>query len=861
MENKQQHPVQWPGWETVRLIGRGSYGAVYEIRRPLGNAWEYAAVKHIQIPPDEGEIERLRSEGYDDRSITQRFNGYLQDFMQEYSLMARMKGCANIVYCDDVRHIQTDDGLGWDLYIKMELLTPLTKSLDAVHAEEQAIQMGKDLCRALIFFEKQKVLHRDIKPQNIFVSADGTYKLGDFGVARTLEGSGSASMRTGTERYMAPEVYQSTHYDARADQYSLGLVLYWLLNERRVPFLPLPPQVPGRREEEQALSRRMKGEAIPAPENGSAALKRIVLRACAYDPKDRYASAEEMLRDLEQLGPSWKRRTEPEDEPLPWMGQPPVEPTRDETLSGYEKNAVPAAMEEEKSKTLGVGFGQQGRIPVSQEEDPKTLGARPDRDRKEQTEENRAEGKPPRPERKDRAEEKEIPLAQAPKSRGKLFALLGAGAAALILLLVLLPKGGKKPAAATPAATRVPVSMSTPTPTAAPTPVPTPEPTAEPTREERGFQKLAGGEIYWKVENGLLILEGEGPLCNPRTDEYQWRKDESITGIEVREGITALNNHAFSQMQNVKTVLLPESLTEIGESAFFNCTGLETISVPNGVTRIGKSAFERCSSLRAAELPASLTEIEELTFAYCASLESISVPEGVTVIGDSTFSHCEKLATVKLPGSLREIQPRVFAQCDYLAAVTIPKGVTTVGESAFFSCDKLEAVSIPDSVTAIGKKAFEQCSSLRSVTIPGSVGIIEEECFESCTSLEKISIGTGVTAIGRSAFLFCHSLKTVDLPDSLTTIGWSSFLHCDSLESIRLPKKLETLQIGAFGMCTSLRSVRIPATLTEVQQGAFERCDALKDVYYEGSEAQWRSITIERNNDLLTGAAIHYNEY
>ena len=348
MDERQQYPVLWPGWETVRVIGRGSYGAVYEIRRPLGNTWEYAAVKHIQIPPDEGEVERLRSEGYDDGSITQRFAGYLQDFMQEYSLMARMKGCANIVYCDDVRHIQTDDGLGWNLYIKMELLTPLTKSLDAVHAEEQAIQMGKDLCRALIFFEKQRVLHRDIKPQNIFVSADGTYKLGDFGVARTLEGSGSASMRTGTERYMAPEVYQSTHYDARADQYSLGLVLYWLLNERRLPFLPLPPQVPSRREEEQAQSRRMKGEALPAPENGSAALKRIVLRVCAYDPEERYASAEEMLRELEQLGTRRVPRPQAEEEPQPWT-EHQDEPTQDETLSGYEKDAFPAALEEEKN--------------------------------------------------------------------------------------------------------------------------------------------------------------------------------------------------------------------------------------------------------------------------------------------------------------------------------------------------------------------------------------------------------------------------------------------------------------------------------------------------------------------------------
>ena len=75
MDERQQYPVLWPGWETVRLIGRGSYGAVYEIRRTLGNTWEYAAVKHIQIPPDEGEVERLRSIGGFGADARKEFTG------------------------------------------------------------------------------------------------------------------------------------------------------------------------------------------------------------------------------------------------------------------------------------------------------------------------------------------------------------------------------------------------------------------------------------------------------------------------------------------------------------------------------------------------------------------------------------------------------------------------------------------------------------------------------------------------------------------------------------------------------------------------------------------------------------------
>ena len=102
----------------------------------------------------------------------------------------------------------------------------------------------------------------------------------------------------GTYNYMAPEIFGGRPYGSTADIYSLGLVLYWLLNERRLPFLPLPPAALSAEEDEQARIRRLRGERIPAPKNGSAALRRIVLKACEFKPENRYQSAAEMHEDL-----------------------------------------------------------------------------------------------------------------------------------------------------------------------------------------------------------------------------------------------------------------------------------------------------------------------------------------------------------------------------------------------------------------------------------------------------------------------------------------------------------------------------------------------------------------------------------
>ena len=152
------------------------------------------------------------------------------------------------------------------------------------------------MCAALMECEKRGVLHRDIKPQNIFVSDNGTYKLGDFGIAKAVEKT-TRGTQTGTYKYMAPEVYHNEPYGPRADIYSLGLVLYWLLNERHEPFVPINNRPPTSSEEETArmrrLSKAMAQEELPAPKHGDELLKQVVCKACAYDPNDRYQSAAE----------------------------------------------------------------------------------------------------------------------------------------------------------------------------------------------------------------------------------------------------------------------------------------------------------------------------------------------------------------------------------------------------------------------------------------------------------------------------------------------------------------------------------------------------------------------------------------
>ena len=216
--------------------------------------------------------------------------------------MLAFKGQTNIVSCDDFEAKPHKDGIGWDVFIRMELLTPLTtliKQYAGIIPEEMVIKVGKDICSALMLCDSKNIVHRDIKPENIMVSEFGDYKLGDFGIARTMDHTTQATT-VGSERYMAPEVIKREEYGKEVDIYSLGLVLYWMLNNRKRPFIDAD-HLPTHDEIELAQARREKGDSLPRPKYGSRDLQNIVLKACAYAPKDRFSSAREMYQALEVL--------------------------------------------------------------------------------------------------------------------------------------------------------------------------------------------------------------------------------------------------------------------------------------------------------------------------------------------------------------------------------------------------------------------------------------------------------------------------------------------------------------------------------------------------------------------------------
>ena len=114
----------------------------------------------------------------------------------------------------------------------------------------------------------------------------------------------------------------------------------------------------------------------------------------------------------------------------------------------------------------------------------------------------------------------------------------------------------------------------------------------------------------------------------------------SVQKIEVGNGVTSIENFAFSSCYSLSSITIPDGVTSIGDSTFDRCYSLSSITIPDGVTSIGASTFYYCYSLSSITMPDGVTSIRASTFRYCYSLSSITIPDGVTSIENFAFSSC-----------------------------------------------------------------------------------------------------------------------------------------------------------------------------------------------------------------------------
>ena len=427
METVKRFEPLFGRWYAEEYLGSGGFGRVYRVACVEGGVKKYACVKHIPLFSDEN-IAGLRARGMSDEAIDSAARERLLDVNRELAIASRFAGMREFVGYDETETRRRESAPGYDVFILMELNENLKNrmSRDPLGRDE-AIDMGLDLSRALEICAEKGIVHRNIKPENVFIDGEGRFRLGDFGSARIAEDSGAFTRSVESAEYMAPEYFKGEGVGASADLYSVGLLMYAAANRDRAPFEPISAMPVSAAERERALFRRIAGSAIPAPVDADPRYAETVLKALAYDPAGRYASASEMNGAIYRLTlperPAAPAKPAPEPAAVP-IGAPAVR----EVIGEDDIPGIEALEELDDAAPAHIAA-----VPLQQRKPGK-----------ERAKKEKAAGKKPKKERLPEPEEDNDDEEDEPRSRGLKAAITVAGIIAAIALLGIIGLLGKK---------------------------------------------------------------------------------------------------------------------------------------------------------------------------------------------------------------------------------------------------------------------------------------------------------------------------------------------------------------------------------------------------------------------------------
>ncbi len=331
---------------------------------------------------------------------------------------------------------------------------------------------------------------------------------------------------------------------------------------------------------------------------------------------------------------------------------------------------------------------------------------------------------------------------------------------------------------------------------------------------------IAEGNNNSKVHWGRAISK-EDVLKN--TDHYITRypegyispndpeANESI-GSGTLEGGLAWNLTKAGTLTISGSGAMPDLSSATDQEWSQNSGKIRKVVIGEGVTNIGSCSFWDCGVL-SVEIPSSVTTIGNSAFRG-SSIIAVSVPSSVETIGDNAFYGCPNLSSVIVSEGVRTIEQNAFRACTSLTSIALPSSIEKVGAAAFFQCGEMMSATFApgNNQVELGDNLFTQCYKLMRVTLPSRINCIGEGMFQNCLMLTDVEISQGAQSIGGSAFA-SSALTTVVIPDSVTTIG-----------------------IAAFSSCP------------------------LTDIYFTGSEAQWKSVRkIGDTESAVLKVTMHYD--
>ena len=253
-------PADLRDWKVTSFVGEDNGCEVYKVSRKIDkNTAQNAILRHAFVGKS---------------NYTDEHAGYFTEEADFIESVKELDGVSNYldVYVQDNQNKET-----CDLYIFTEELTSLDELMKTkTFAEDEVVDFGIQMSSLLETLEAKNIFHGNISPKNIFVTADGKYKIGGF---TDFEG------KIDDKSYIAPEVFRQENVDYTTDIYSVGIIMYAMCNGGKIPFES------DSCDRDSACKERFSGKAVTAPSEGDEKLKSVIVIACQPDNANRWKNA------------------------------------------------------------------------------------------------------------------------------------------------------------------------------------------------------------------------------------------------------------------------------------------------------------------------------------------------------------------------------------------------------------------------------------------------------------------------------------------------------------------------------------------------------------------------------------------
>ena len=280
--------------EIVKSVSIRGGTSVYIVRST--KTQQTYILKHISVPESQKQVDALIYTGAaaTKEDAQKYYEQVVSDYQSELETLESLSSSPNLDCYRSYQIAPKEDAVGYDVYLLAEHRKTLVDYLaDNAMTHVCAVNLGMDLCSALMDLRAAGLIHRDVKPSNIYLSSQGHFILGDLGIAKIDDLKYCSMPEHMLSSYSAPELFSLVgSIEPTTDLYSVGIILYRIFNGNHGPF-----------EDEKTSAKaadklRITGKELPAPMYADYEMTSIILKACAFQPADRYQTPEELRNEL-----------------------------------------------------------------------------------------------------------------------------------------------------------------------------------------------------------------------------------------------------------------------------------------------------------------------------------------------------------------------------------------------------------------------------------------------------------------------------------------------------------------------------------------------------------------------------------